>query len=98
MDLTSVILGPIITEKSERAKLHNTYMIKVAPKATKIDVKKALYRFYDVDVTSVRIQRVGPKFRQSGRGKSVVKRDRYKKAIITLGPKSKPLDLAAFKS
>ena len=51
MDLTRVIIGPITTEKSERlkAKDNRVVTLRVSPDATKIDVKSALKRFYDVD-------------------------------------------------
>jgi hypothetical protein len=39
MHLSSIIIGPVITEKAEAQKLKNVYTIKVHPHATKIDVK-----------------------------------------------------------
>ena len=50
MQLTSVIIGPVVTEKAERQKTMGTYTIVVHPAATKIDVKNALRKFYDVEV------------------------------------------------
>ena len=98
MDLTAVILGPITTEKSERLKAERTYMVRVHPKATKIDVKAALKKYWDCEVTSVRVQRVRPKMRVVGRGNILEKRHPYKRAIVTLHTDSKPLDLAAFRT
>lgn len=98
MELSHVIIGPITTEKSERAKAEaKVYTLKVAPKATKVDVKNALKRFYDIDVSSVRVMRVGGKTRRFGRGNVMRKRDPFKKVMVTLGPKSKSLDLTSFK-
>ena len=99
MDLANVILGPIVTEKSERVKANDKRVmtIKVAPKATKVDVKNALKRFYDVDATSVRVMRVPRKVRTVGRGRVMEKRHPYKKVMVTLDAKSKALDLTAFK-
>ena len=57
MDLSRVIVGPIVTEKSERLKAgtHRTYTMHIASEATKVDVKNALKRHYELDVTSVRV-------------------------------------------
>ena len=98
MDLTRVIIGPVLTEKSERLKPSRVHMLRVAPDATKIDVKAALRKFYDVDVSSVRVQRVVAKRRAIGAGKTMTKRHPWKKVIITLSEKSKALDLADFKT
>ena len=98
MDLTRIILGPITTEKSERSKEMRTYTLRVVPSATKVDIKNALKRFYDVDVTSVRVMRVGPKSRMLGNGKTLMKRKAMKKVLVTLAEKSKSLDLIQFKT
>lgn len=98
MDLSNVISGSIVTEKSERLKGERTYTLKVAPSATKIDVSNALKRFYDVDVASVRVMIVRAKSREVGAYKTFTKRQSYKKMLVTLTPKSKALDLAQFKA
>jgi large subunit ribosomal protein L23 len=98
MDLSRVIVGPVETEKSERMKASDrTYTIKVAPNATKIDVKSALSKYYDVEATSVRVLRTNSKTRAVGRGKVITKRKPFKKAMVTISKKSKPLDVANFK-
>tara|TARA_Y100000310_G_scaffold320952_1_gene377952 strand:- start:160 stop:459 length:300 start_codon:yes stop_codon:yes gene_type:complete len=99
MDLSQVIVGPVVTEKAERLKgVNRTYTIRVAPKATKIDVKNALDKYYDVEATSVRVMRMPSKVRQIGRGKFLTKRKPFKKVMVTISQKSKPLDIANFKS
>lgn len=75
-----------------------TYTLRVAEHATKVDIKKALKRFYDVDVSSVRVLRVRPKTRMLGTGRAITKRKRAKKMLVTLGAKSKTLDLIQFKT
>ena len=98
MDLSRVILGPIVTEKAEQQKNANkTYSLRINPRATKIDVKAALKRVYDVDAVSVRMMLVVGKTRIIGRSKTMKKRHPYKKAIVKLAPKSKTLDLTSFK-
>lgn len=99
MDLSRVIVGPVVTEKAERLKgVNRTYTIRVAPDATKVDVANALKKYYDVEATSVRVMRTPSKTRLVGRGKVMVKRKPTKKVMVTISQKSKPLDIANFKS
>lgn len=97
MELSRVIVAPIVTEKSERMKAADKRVVtlKVATKATKIDVKSALKKFYDVDAAEVRVMRVPRKTRRVGRNKEMEKRHHYKKVMVTLAAKSKALDLTA---
>ena len=96
MDLPRVIIGPVVTEKAERLKTSRSYTLKVSNNATKIDVANALRQYYDADVASVRVMRTPSKIRVAGRGTVISKRKPMKKVIVTLTPKSKPLDLASF--
>lgn len=99
MDLSRVIIGPVVTEKSERLKATDrTYTLQVAPNATKIEVRQALKTFYDVDATSIRVLRTRPKVRLVGRGTAMEKRHAMKKMLVKLSKDSKTLDLAAFTS
>ena len=99
MDLSRVIIGPIVTEKAERLKAQErTYTLQVAPQATKIDVAKALRSFYDVEVQSVRVLRTRPKHRMLGSGVAMEKRHAMKKVMVTLTQGSKTFDLATFAS
>jgi len=99
MELAHVILGPVVTEKAESLKgTSRTHTLKVSPRATKIDVKNAMKKFYDIDVDSVRIMRTTPKTRRIGRGGTMEKRHRTKKAMVTLSKESKNFDLANFKT
>lgn len=99
MDLSRVILGPVETEKAERLKgVSRTYTLRVAPGSTKVDVIAALAKYYDVEATSVRVMRMPSKVRLVGRGRTLTKRKAFKKVMVTLSTKSKPLDIANFKS
>lgn len=99
MELSRVIVGPVVTEKAERLKgVNRTYTIRVAPNATKVDVVSALKKYYDVDATSVRTMRTPSKSRVVGRGKLLTKRKPMKKVMVTISQKSKPLDIANFKA
>jgi large subunit ribosomal protein L23 len=96
MNLTSIIIGEVVTEKAERLKLSKVFTLKVNPKATKIDVKNALRKYYNVEPENVRIVNVPPKTRVVGRGKTIQKRHRAKHALVKLSAKSKPIDLTTF--
>jgi ribosomal protein L23 len=99
MDLTHVILGPIVTEKAERLKaqgVKHTYTLRVAPQATKIDIEHALRRFYEVEIDQIRVFWVRPKRRVLGGSRVMEKRHAFKKALVTLSTGSRALDLAAF--
>jgi large subunit ribosomal protein L23 len=98
MDLSRVIKGQIVTEKAERQKVARTYTLLIDQGATKIDVRNALKKYYDVEVTSVRVHLIRPKTRSFGAAKQMEKRHRSKRAIVTLAEKSKTLDLATLKT
>jgi large subunit ribosomal protein L23 len=48
-----VILSPIITEKATNASERNQVMFRVAPRATKPQIKEAVEKLFDVKVKSV---------------------------------------------
>lgn len=100
MDLSRVIIGPMVTEKSERLKAQGktkVYTMQVRNDATKIDIKAALQKYYDVEVASVRVQNTIGKTRMVGNNRAIQKRKPARKALVTLTANSKPLDLASFK-
>ncbi len=101
MDLSRIILGQIVTEKAERLKAdeaHRTYTLRVAPSATKIEIEKALEKYFNVSVASVRVLKVQPKTRTLTQHTNMEKRHASKKAMVTLAKKSKALDLSAFEA
>ena len=97
MHLSSLIIGPVITEKAERMKAEGTYVMRVKQEATKVDIKNALRKYYDVEVASIRVLRTTPKTRIVGQG-TMEKRHRTKRMIVRLTKKSKTLDLANFQA
>ena len=97
MELTRVITGTIVTEKTERLKAQRTYTLKVHNDATKVDVKAALKKFFDVDAVSIRVHRTSTKTRQIGAGRVMTKRHPSKRMIVTLSKNSPALDLTKFK-
>ncbi len=85
-DPYSVIIAPVVTEKSLRlARELNKYTFRVALDATKVDIRRAVEQIFGVKVTKVNTMRVKPKRRRLGllpEGKT----PQWKKAIVTLAP------------
>ncbi len=94
MDLHYVIQKPVLSEKTTRD-AEGRYTFIVHPKATKIDVKNAIKLLYGVNVKSVNVRPTPSKVRLVGRGREIKKRDRVKKATITLEP-GKTIDIYKF--
>jgi large subunit ribosomal protein L23 len=77
-----VILSPVITEKATMASEHNKVTFKVAPNATKPQIKEAVEKLFDVKVKSVNTLTRKRKVRmfRNIRGQ----RSDVKRAIVTL--------------
>ena len=77
-----IILAPVVTEKSSMDMQEGKYTFKVARKATKIDIKNAVEKLFDVKVLNVNTMNVSGKKKrvryQEGRTPS------WKKAIVTI--------------
>jgi large subunit ribosomal protein L23 len=78
-----VVKRPLITEKTERAReVSQQFAFEVHRDATKIQVKTAVEKLFNVHVTSVRTAVARGKNKRVGR--SVGRRPNWKKAIVTL--------------
>ena len=86
-----VVIRPIITESSMDLSAERKYAFKVDPRANKTEVKHAIEEIFDVDVAKVNIMNVNGKTKRLGR--SVGKTADYKKAIVTLTPDSKEIEI-----
>jgi len=53
MDPAQTIIEPIITEKAILVKTEGRYVFRVHPKATKIDIKRAVEKLFKVSVKDV---------------------------------------------
>ena len=82
LDNYSVLRKPIITEKSTKLQETNRYVFQVAKSATKIDVKLAVEKNFDVTVLGV--NPITMKGKRKRRGPRYFKRPDVKKAIVTL--------------
>lgn len=77
-----IIVSPVITEKATMASEANQVIFKVAPKATKPEVKEAVEKLFDVKVKAVNtLIRKGKTKRFRG---VAGKQSDFKKAIVTL--------------
>lgn len=78
-----VLRRPLLTEKGTLlAEKDNQIRFEVALDANKIDVRRAVEKIYSVRVASVNTQVIYGKEKRVGR--SVGKRSKWKKAIVTL--------------
>ncbi len=83
-----LIRGSIITEKTHALKeLGNKVTFKVAVKANKIEIRKAVEEIFKVKVLRVNTIRMRGKKKRVGRTEGV--RPDWKKAIVTLAPGEK---------
>jgi large subunit ribosomal protein L23 len=77
-----IVLAPHITEKSTMLSEHNSVVFKVAPKATKPEIKAAVEALCNVKVTNVNtLVSKGKSKRWKG---APYRRSDVKKAIVTL--------------
>ena len=82
MNISEVLLRPVITEKSTLLQEEGQYTFQIAPKANKTLVKQAVEQNFGVKVVNVNItvnrgkrKRYGPRFK---------KQPDVKKAVVTL--------------
>ncbi|MCT4592171.1 MAG: 50S ribosomal protein L23 [Candidatus Gracilibacteria bacterium] len=83
MNSHQVIQGLISTEKSVRLNEKNQYAFYVDPKATKIDIKRAIEEFWNAEVKQVRLVKLPKKIRLVGKGRVFTKRQKKVKAYVT---------------
>ena len=90
-DPRDIILAPVISEKSYGLIEDNTYTFVVHPDSNKTQIKIAIEKIFSVKVDSVNtLNRNGKRKRtRSGYGQ----RKSTKRAIVTLAPGSKPIEL-----
>ena len=86
-----VILAPIITENSMDMAADKKYVFKVASTSNKTEVRKAIEEIFGVDVAKVNVMNVSGKRKRLGRTFGTT--SSYKKAIVTLTPDSKEIEL-----
>mgnify|MGYP000139941993 FL=1 len=86
-----VIISPIITENTMDMAADKKYAFKVAKDSNKTEIRKALEEIFGVDVAKVNIVNVSGKRKRLGRTFGTT--SSYKKAVVTLTPDSKEIEL-----
>lgn len=83
--LYQVILAPVISEKATRiADKHEQVIFRVAPEATKPEIKAAVEMLFKVQVDEVKVANVKGKVKRFGR--FFGRRANWKKAYVCLKP------------
>lgn len=77
-----IIIKPIVTEKSNDELINGKYTFKVAKKATKVDIAKAVEKLFNVKVLNVNTMNVKGKKRRVGVHRGMT--SDWKKAIVTI--------------
>lgn len=75
-----IIIKPVITEKSNNAIQEGKYTFKVAKKATKIEIAKAVEKLFDVKV--IKVNTISVKGKEKRVGVHQGKTSDWKKAIV----------------
>lgn len=87
-----IIIRPIITEASVDALADRKYTFEVAKDANKIEIKKAVEKlFKDVKVAKVNTMNVRGRKKRMGRNEGYT--TAWKKAIVTVTPDSKTIEI-----
>ncbi len=82
MELTKILLKPIISEKSFANSENDKFVFAVASGANKIEIKKAVEKLFKVDVIGVRVVNIAGKIKKVGR--KTGKRNDIRKAYVTI--------------
>lgn len=91
MHVRDIIIKPIVTERTSMLMEEHKYTFKVAIKANKVEIKKAVEEIFGVTVAKVHTMRMTGKKKRLG--VHVGRRSDWKKAIVTLTPDSKPIEI-----
>ena len=87
-----ILVLPRLSEKANSLASLNKYVFKVTGKANKIEMRKAIEKFYDIKIADINVINVKGKFRRYGQ--SFGKMSNFKKAVVTLTPDSKKPQVA----
>jgi large subunit ribosomal protein L23 len=88
-DAMSVLIRPVVSEKSYGLMDRNVYTFVVDPRATKIDVRQAVERAFGVRVDKVNTLNRKGKSTRNRRTNTVGHKPNTKRAIVTLHPGDK---------
>jgi large subunit ribosomal protein L23 len=86
-----ILKRPLVTEKTayQSSKLHQ-YVFEVDERATKVNVKDAVEKAFEVKVLKVNIINVPAKRGRKARSRRIsIRNSAYKKAVVTLAPEDR---------
>ena len=83
-DATSILISPVVSEKSYALMNRNVYVFVVDPSATKIDVRHAVERAFGVRVDKVNTLNRKGKATRNRKTNTVGRRSATKRAVVTL--------------
>lgn len=84
VDFNDILIKPVVSEKATELREQNKYVFVVRPDATKIQIKEAVRKLFNVKVISCTTTNVAGKAKRM-RG-SAGTTPSYKKAIVRLAP------------
>lgn len=90
MNSHDIIIKPVLSEKSFSGINSKKYTFIVHPKATKVQIKKAVEEVFGVEVDRVNTMNILGKIKR--RGATSGKRPDYKKAMVQLKQNSKSIE------
>lgn len=82
MNINEVLIKPLITEKNTMLSALNKYTFQVDRRANKNQIKQAVEKIFNVNVTDVNVISVPSKTRRVGR--SVGQTSPWRKAVVTV--------------
>ena len=93
MEASEIIIKPLLTEKSYSGIQSKVYSFVVNKNANKIEIAKAVEKLFNVEVAKVNtlIVKGHKKSQNTRQGRTVGRTSDYKKAVVTLTEKSKPI-------
>jgi len=81
--LSKVLIAPVVSEKSTRAADQSRQIVfKVLPDASKLEIRRAVEKMFDVSVAGVQVANVKGKVKRFGQ--TIGRRSDWKKAYVTL--------------
>lgn len=93
MEASEIIIRPLLTEKSYSGIQNKVYSFVVNKNANKVEIAQAVETMFNVEVAKVNtlIVKGHKKSQNTKQGRTVGKTSDYKKAVVTLTEKSKPI-------
>lgn len=93
MEASEIIVRPLITEKGLAGAQNKVYGFVVNKNANKVEIAHAVEQMFNVQVAKVNtlVMKGHKKSQNTKQGRTVGKTSDFKKAIVTLTEKSKPI-------